>query len=382
MLRITPRGPWRTALLAVVACGALVAAGCGSDDGGSSSTSGGSTTASTGEGKKVALLLPQSGAPRFERFDKPFFEKALKRYCPDCELLYANAQNEDAAKQQQQAEAVLANGADVMVVHPVDPDAATAIAELARSKGVPVIANTRPVNNSDNVKAYVTSDTPSLCIAQANAMIRRLDELGTPRGPIVMINGAPTHPEAIRCRDINRRMYDEAGVEVLESFDTPNWDPVKAQQQMEQWITKYGEDRITGVYSVAGIISGPVIAAMKSRGWDLSKHPVTGLDADPGELQRMLADEQYMSVLQRIDLISDGAAKLAADLALGREFDRSMFNRTYDMGSNRDVPTVWIPGLEITKDNIEETLINDDWYSAEEICTGAYRAACARAGIQ
>lgn len=380
MLQTTPLRLLRAALILVVACGALIAAGCGSGNDSSSSTSTSTGTSSSG-GKKIALLLPQSIAPRFENFDKPFFERSLKKYCPDCQMIYANAQNEDAAKQQQQAEAALANGADVLVLDPVNPDAANAIAELARSKGVPVVDNTRPINNSDNVKVFITSDTASLCIAQARSLIDRLKELGVAHGPIVMVNGAPTEPEAIRCRDINRRMYDDAGVRVLESSDTPNWDPTKAQQQMEQWMTKYGEDQITGVYAMWGGGASGVIAAMKAREWDLSKHPVTGLDTDPSEVQRILAGEQFMSVLQRIDLISDASAKFAVELAEGRPLDRSLINRTYDMGTHKAVPTVWIPGIAITPDNVK-SLFDRGWYTAKQICTGPYKAACARAGIQ
>ena len=49
--------------------------------------------------------------PRFEQLDKPYFEKQIKKLCPTCTVLHYNAQNEDAAKQQQQAVAALAAGA-------------------------------------------------------------------------------------------------------------------------------------------------------------------------------------------------------------------------------------------------------------------------------
>ena len=93
-------------LVALGVLGALVAvaAGCG----GSSSS-----------GSKIALLLPESKTARYETHDQPQFEKKVEELCADCEVIYSNA-NQDAAKQQSQAEAALTNGANVLVLDPVD----------------------------------------------------------------------------------------------------------------------------------------------------------------------------------------------------------------------------------------------------------------------
>jgi len=76
----------------------LVVAACGSDDGGG------------GGGGKIAFLLPESKTARYESQDRPLFEKKVKALCGDCEIIYSNA-DQDAAKQQQQAEAALTKGA-------------------------------------------------------------------------------------------------------------------------------------------------------------------------------------------------------------------------------------------------------------------------------
>jgi ABC-type xylose transport system substrate-binding protein len=52
----------------------------------------------------VALLLPESKTARYETQNRPAFQGRMRELCPDCEILYSNA-NQDAAKQQQQAEA-------------------------------------------------------------------------------------------------------------------------------------------------------------------------------------------------------------------------------------------------------------------------------------
>ena len=96
-------------------------AACGSSSSSSSSSTGGSSSAggAKASGKKIALLLPESKTTRYESLDRPLFEAAIKAQCPDCTVIYSNA-DQDAAKQQKQAESALTQGADVLVLDPVD----------------------------------------------------------------------------------------------------------------------------------------------------------------------------------------------------------------------------------------------------------------------
>lgn len=118
---------------------AAVVAGCGG--GGSSSSSstseseesgesagGGGEESSGGEGVKIALLLPENETPRYETNDKPSFEKAVEEQCSGCEVSYFNAGG-DVEKQASQGEAALTQGAEVMVVDPMDSKAAAVIVE-------------------------------------------------------------------------------------------------------------------------------------------------------------------------------------------------------------------------------------------------------------
>src|SRR4029079_10697052 len=115
----------------------------------SSSTSSSSTSASSsgGKGGKIALLLPESKTARYETQDRPLFEAKVKALCSSCEVVYSHA-DQDASKQQQQAEAALTQGVKVMVLDPVDGAAAAAIVAQANAKKVPVISYDRLLLNS------------------------------------------------------------------------------------------------------------------------------------------------------------------------------------------------------------------------------------------
>ena len=120
----------------------LAAVGCGGGGGGG--------------GAKIAYLLPENETARYEAHDRPEFEENVEEECEDCEILYNNA-TEDASKQQSQAEAALTQGAEVMVLDPVDAKSAAAIVEKAKAQDVPVLSYDRLTENAE-VDYYVSFD--------------------------------------------------------------------------------------------------------------------------------------------------------------------------------------------------------------------------------
>src|SRR5262245_46707628 len=125
-----------------------LAVGCGDDDGGSGEGGGGPT---------IAFLLPENQTPRYEASDRPRFEEKIEEICPDCQILYSNA-TEDASKQQSQVEAALTQGADVLVLDPVDAASAAASVQKADQQGVPVLSYDRLILGAE-VAVYVSSTT-------------------------------------------------------------------------------------------------------------------------------------------------------------------------------------------------------------------------------
>src|SRR4051812_25885274 len=112
----------RTRTIAAASAVALSAAGIAGVANANSSPSAHSA-ASSGA---VALLLPENKTARYESQDRPLFTQKLKQLCPKCKLIYANA-DQDASKQQSQAEAALTQGAKVLVLDPVDAASAASI---------------------------------------------------------------------------------------------------------------------------------------------------------------------------------------------------------------------------------------------------------------
>src|SRR3954468_21819446 len=354
---------------------ALGVAACGGDDNKSSSTPAGSGAKSAGG--TIALLLPETKTTRYEEQDKPHFEAKLKELCPDCKLNYANA-NQDAARQQQQAEAAITNGAKVLVLDAVDAQAAQATVNRAKQSNIPVIAYDRLISNAP-ISYYVSFDNVKVGKIQAQAL---LDKLGSADGKqIVMLNGSPTDPSSGDYKKGAHEVFDSSGIKIAKEYDTPDWSPDKAQQETEQAITAIGKDKIAGVYSANDGMIGGAIAAMKSAGMDPKTIATTGQDSEIAAIQRILVDEQYMTIYLAIKKQAESAAQLAVDTIQGKQPDTSLVNAKVNNGA-ADIPSVMLDPTPVTKDNIKDTIIADNFHSASDICTGDFASACADAGIQ
>jgi D-xylose transport system substrate-binding protein len=343
----------------------LVAVGCGSSSSG-------------GGGTKIALLLPENETPRYESDDKPDFEKAVEELCEDCEVLYSNAGG-DAEKQQSQAEAALTQGAEVLVVDPMDSKSAAAIAEKAQAQNVPVVSYDRLIENGE-VNAYVSFDNVKVGELQAETLAKKLKEDGSPTGPIIMINGDPADPNAALFKEGAHNGLEAAGVKIAKEYDTPGWSAENAQREAQQAITALGNNGFAGIYAANDDTGGGAIAAMKGAGIDPEEKPVTGQDATVAGLQRILAGQQYLTIYKEIEPEAKIAAEFAVALAEGEKGPTEKVTEEIENGGGK-VPSVLLTPIAVTKSNVKSTVVADGFVTASELCTSAYQTACKEAGI-
>lgn len=335
----------------------------------SCSESTGSGTDGAGDSFKVGLLLPETAVARYDGKDRPYFEAKLKEICPDCELLYANA-NSDAGKQNDQANSMLTQGVKVLVVDPWDGKAAASIVNAAEQVGVPVVAYDRLIA-SDDVDYVISNDYRQVGELQAQELVDKLEADGVDPsdGGIVMMNGATSDNNAGNIKAGAMSILEDSGYEILAEIDT--WDPAEAQEWMSGQITKFGE-RIVGVYSANDGNAGGAIAAFKAAGIE-DVPPMTGLDASVAGLQAILAGDQYMTVYNSFKAEAESAAEVAVQLARGETPEAP--------DEVEGIPATLNEPESVRFDNMAETVIADGFYEPSEICTPKYADACVEAGI-
>ncbi|MFD7608265.1 sugar ABC transporter substrate-binding protein [Streptomyces mirabilis] len=366
----------RTAI--ALACSAMTVslAACGVVDGiGGSSTKASPTK---GDDITVGLLLPEKANTRYEKFDYPIIEQQVAKLTNNKgKVDYANAA-QDATKQSQQFQQMVADKVDVILVDAVDSKAIASDVQKAKAAGIPVIAYDRLAQGP--IDAYISFDNELVGQVQGKAL---LEALGTDASSkkIVMMNGSPTDPNAAQFKsgalgELNGKVV------ISKTYDTKDWDPAVGKANMEKAISAIGLSNIAGVYSANDGLAGAVIDAMKTMG--VSKvPPVTGQDAELDAVQRIVRGEQYMSVYKSYPDEASAAAEMAVAKVQGRgiEFD-ALTRDKVDSPTNKKIPSQLMPVVALTKANIKETVIQDGIYTVKQICTSSTKADCTAIGLK
>ncbi|WP_043109719.1 substrate-binding domain-containing protein [Paraoerskovia marina] len=349
--------------LAGVALAAVAALGLGACTG--------QTDAEQERAGTIALLLPEAQAARYETSDRPTFEEVARQRCPDCQLLYANAE-QDAAAQQEQAEAMIARGTDVLVIDAVDTTAATSIVAAAERNDVAVIAYDRFIDDP-RVDYYVSFDSRMIGYEQGKAIVRALADAEPGEEPpgALLVHGSPTDPNSAALKAGVHQALDGADVTILAEYDTPDWSPTRAQEWVTAQLTQYA-GRVDAVYAANDGIAGGSIAAMKAAGYEPIP-PVTGQDAELSAVQRIVDGDQLMTVAKATDQQARTAAEVAVRVLRGEDPVAST-----TIGG---VPSFLLAPTSIWADDVERVVVQGRIHAVDEICTDPYADACARLGL-
>ena len=343
------------------------AAAPASDTAASTSPAGGGGSVT---GAKIAFLMPDNGSTRYELHDHPGFVAQMKKDCPTCQVIYNNA-GADATKQQNQFNSALTQGAKVIVLDPVDSAAAKALVSQAQAKGVKVIAYDRPIPAA-KPDYYVSFDNETIGKLISQSLVKKLKSgtIAADAG-ILEVNGSPTDAAAGLIKKGIHEGLAGSGIKTLAEYDTPEWDPAKAQQWVSGQISQHGK-KIIGVVAANDGTGGGAIAAFKAAGGG-PVPPVTGNDATTAGLQLIINGDQYNTISKPSEIVAAAAADAAYQLASGKTpaAKTTVFN----------APSQLFVPLVITQSNLKAEIINKKLDTVAKLCTAAYKASCAKLGI-
>ena len=356
----------------VLAMGGLAACGDDDDDGGGNGGGGGGDS---GDTPRVGVLLPDTkSSTRWETVDRPSLDEALKEGGVEADI-----QNAEGNKntQQQQAEQMITNGANVLLLVNLDSGSGAAIAANAQSQGVKVIDYDRLTLDTDATDYYVSFDNEAVGKLQGEGLV---DCIGDKQGArIAVLNGSPTDNNATLFKNgydsvINPK-FDSGDWTEVDDQSVPDWDNQQALTIFEQML-QAADNKVDGVLAANDGLGNAAISALKQR--QLPQIPVTGQDATLEGLQNIVNGDQCMTVYKAIQNEADAAADLAIALAKGEEPKAE--TTPIDNGTE-EVPSVLLKPVSVTKDNIGEYFGNPDYPTKEDVCAGKVAANCKKLGL-
>ena len=157
----------------------------------------------------------------------------------------------------------------------------------------------------------------------------------------------------------------------------PGWDNQEAATIFEQMYTQAGGN-IQGVLAANDGLANSVIQIL-GRNNAAGANNVTGQDATVEGLQNILNGDQCMTVYKSIREEAGALAELAAALINGEEGETT--GTVEDTEAGREVPSVLLTPVAIFRDNVKD-VVDDEFVTAEDLCTGDFAAACTELGIE
>ncbi|MFM9328426.1 D-xylose ABC transporter substrate-binding protein [Paenibacillus mesotrionivorans] len=289
--------------------------------------------------------------------DRDIFSAKVKEMGGEVKVLAANG---DDATQMSQAEQLISQGVDVLVVIPHNAEATAPIVDKAHKEGIKVISYDRLIKNSE-VDYYISFDNVRVGEMQAQAVTSKVG-----KGNFVYIGGADT--------DNNAHMFKEGAMKVLNPLKekgdikivydqfSKDWKPEEALKNMENALTA-NKNNIQAVVAANDGTAGGAIQALAAQGL-AGKIPVSGQDADLAAVQRIAEGTQTMTVYKPIKSIATKAAEMA--VALAKDGKVADAGKKVNNGKI-DVPSILLDPIAVDKSNLADTVIKDGFHKLEDV---------------
>src|SRR5215472_16089953 len=326
---------------------------------------------------QVGVILPDTtSSTRYVNFDQPYLNAAFadagytqQQYRID------NAQGSDQT-QLNDATADINLGAKVLVVDPLDGPTGEAIAKLAQSKGVTLLAYDRAIF-AGNKTYYVSFDNEHVGELIGQGFKTCVSDWKVSKPQVYVLNGGEdTDPNAISfatgynkvvwnqpAKTVSAGATNSDGYKLVGENFAPGWDSTKGGTIFQQAFTAHKQ--INATIEANDGLANSVITVLKGAGVKPNSVPTTGQDATAQGMAWILEGYQCGSVYKAVYKEAQAAVALSTILLAGGKPPAALLN------------PVWV-----TKANMEWTVVADGFDTATDICTIAGASVCAAAGIK
>lgn len=273
---------------------------------------------------------------------------------PNVELLENDSQNSQAILNDQ-IDALITKGVDVLVINLVDPTAGQSVIDKAKAANVPIILfNKDPgvdaLNSYD--KAWYVGTTPKDSGILQGQVIEKQWKLhpeydlnGDGVIQYVMLFGEPGQPDAEARTKYSIEYLNEAGLKTEQLHkDIANWDTAQAKDKMDAWLSGPNGNKIEVVIANN---DGMALGAVQSVKAANKKLPVFGVDAIQEALTLIEKDEMAGTVLQDATGQARAILELGINIAKGNEPTQGTEWKLVDKA-------IRVPYVGVDKDNYKE----------------------------
>jgi D-xylose transport system substrate-binding protein len=303
----------------------------------------------------IGLLLDNL---KFERWQRD--SKLLQARAHDLgvKITVKDAEGNDEL-QLQQANQLMDEGANVLIVVAHDAEKAAAIVTASQRKGVPVISYDRLIKNSPS-SLYISFDSVQVGKLQASAVLALAHG-----GNFFLLEGAPSDNNALQLEQGQKaalkQAEDTARITVVGESWCKHWSHAEAYDATVAALKK-SDGKLAAVVAANDETAGGAIQALTEAKL-AGKVPVSGQDADLPAVVRIIRGTQSMTVYKPLGPLSKRAVDAAVLLARGGKPETTEHIKNGEFS----VPAILLQPISVDQKNLGATVISDGFHTAEEI---------------
>lgn len=307
---------------------------------------------------KMGFLYSSDVTIRFNKESKFFKERAEQL---GAEVIIDHARDNDALQYEKAIE-MMEEGIDLLALIAVNVNTAENIVKEAKARDIPVLAYNRLVSNCE-LDVYISGNNEQLGKDMAGYVVRQ-----KPKGNYVILNGDRFDRNAVELmasiEETLKPHIESGNVNVLYKTYIENWNPDHAAFELDQILSSYPQ-KVDAVISCFDGMGVACIEVLEKYGLD-GEVIVTGQDAQIESCRRIIEGTQHITLYHPLRDIAYKAAEVAVDIVNGERLEKK-YDITYANNGFMDVPTVQINSIPVTKENIDEVLIESGFYERSEI---------------
>src|SRR5438552_2052823 len=298
---------------------------------------------------------------RWAKWDEPAIKAALAEGGAN---YVSNDAKSSAETQASNVENLISQGANVLIILAQDGTAIKPAVASAVSQGIPVIAYDRLIEDPNAL--YITFDNVEVGRMEARAVFG-----AQPKGNYVVIKGNKADANADFLRggydDVIKSAVNSGDIKIVGETYTDNWDPSKAQTEMEQFLTQ-AENKVDAVLAENDGMAGGVVSALAGQGL-AGRVPVSGQDGDAPALNRVALGLQTVDVWKDARMLGKAAGESAVQLCGGTTSDQVSGAKPFTTPGNNTLNSILLTPQPINVTTLI-LVLDAGWISQATLCQG------------
>jgi D-xylose transport system substrate-binding protein len=325
------------------------------------------STAAYAGGKKIGVSWASFQEERW-KIDEAAMKAAIE--AAGDTYISADAQS-SSEKQLNDVDALISQGANVLIINAWDKDAIGPAIEKAAAEGIPVIGYDRLIE--DNRTFYLTFDN-----IQVGKIIATEVMKAQPKGNYAIIKGDAGDPNAGFLLQGMMSVIGDAvksgDIKIVGESFSDGWKPENAQKNMEQILTA-NDNKVDAVLAENDGMAGGAAAALAAQGLTV---PLGGQDGDKAAINRVARGTQTVSVWKDSRALGKAAGEIAAALGDGTAMDKIAGAVKFSDGPKKvEMNAILLTPTAVTRETLNLP-IDAGHITKAEACEGAMAgvAAC------